>query len=91
MAGRRGEGFGTAGLGKTSAAVGPVPRLVWGSARLTRDLDLTIELEDQRLGALITAMASRYTLLPLDPEAFLLALTSSWLGCRTSSRQFAEL
>lgn len=58
------------GEGVPYMVIGGYANLVWGSARLTRDLDLTIELEDSRLGALITILASKYTVLPPDPEKF---------------------
>ena len=51
--------------------IGGVANLVWGNPRTTQDVDLTIELPNERISQVISALKVKLDLLPTDPEAFL--------------------
>ena len=50
--------------------IGGAANLVWGEPRLTRDIDVTIQYDIQRLSDLLALLSPAFTPRPEDPEAF---------------------
>ncbi|HCC33326.1 MAG TPA: hypothetical protein DEQ28_05415 [Clostridiales bacterium] len=50
--------------------IGGFANLFWGRSRLTRDLDLTVSLPEERLAPLVEDLRQRFTVLPSDPLEF---------------------
>jgi hypothetical protein len=51
--------------------IGGAANLVWGDARTTQDVDVTISLPDERLSEVVELLGQHLTLLPEDPASFL--------------------
>ncbi|MDA8066525.1 MAG: hypothetical protein M0031_13660 [Thermaerobacter sp.] len=50
--------------------IGGIANLVWGEARLTRDIDVTVLVEESEVAAFIAEVALRFRVLPPDPLPF---------------------
>ena len=50
--------------------IGGFANLFWGRSRLTRDLDLTVSLPEERLAPLVEDLRQRFTVFPPDPLEF---------------------
>ncbi|HSW09484.1 MAG TPA: hypothetical protein VLK32_01125 [Bacillota bacterium] len=50
--------------------IGGFANLFWGRSRLTRDLDLTVSLPEERLAPLVEDLRQRFTVFPPEPLEF---------------------
>lgn len=51
--------------------IGGMANIVWGRARLTHDLDLSLLCEDENIPGFIEKLKRKFKLLPADPASFL--------------------
>jgi predicted nucleotidyltransferase len=51
--------------------IGGIANLVWGEARATQDVDVTVSISEERTAEVVEALGQHLTLLPNDPVAFL--------------------
>ncbi len=51
--------------------IGGMANLVWGKARLTQDLDLSLLCKEENIPAFIEKINKKFKLLPADPTSFL--------------------
>jgi hypothetical protein len=58
------------GLGLPYMLIGGVANLVWGVARTTQDIDVTIQVEPARLADTVTALTGAFRPLPENPLLF---------------------